>query len=178
MHVFWSRGYDSTSVQHLVQGMGINRFSLYDVFGDKQQLFASALDHYVEHVFAPSLRELEQPGAGLRAIERYFKGLQRWARSEGGKHGCLLVNTVVEGSRDPAVKHAVKTQSRRVVAAFRHALSGAQHAGELRTGIDVDDQAQLLALVAHGGLANMKLLGRDSWLEGGVRALLNDLRAR
>ena len=44
MQIFWTRGYEATSVETLVQGMGINRFSLYSTFGGKHQLFVAALE--------------------------------------------------------------------------------------------------------------------------------------
>ena len=46
MQAFWAKGYEATSVQDLVDCMGINRGSLYDTFGDKHQLFLEALDQY------------------------------------------------------------------------------------------------------------------------------------
>jgi TetR/AcrR family transcriptional repressor of nem operon len=46
MQLFWEKGYEATSVQDLVEGMGINRFSLYDTFGSKHDLFLKALDRY------------------------------------------------------------------------------------------------------------------------------------
>ena len=48
MEVFWSRGYEATSVGDLVEHMGINRQSLYDTFGDKHSLYLAALDRYRE----------------------------------------------------------------------------------------------------------------------------------
>ena len=35
MELFWEKGYEATSVQDLVDRMGINRFSMYDTFGSK-----------------------------------------------------------------------------------------------------------------------------------------------
>ena len=46
MNIFWSRGYESTSMQDLVDSMGINRGSLYATFGSKRSLFLQALRHY------------------------------------------------------------------------------------------------------------------------------------
>src|SRR5690348_16575655 len=46
MAAFWSRGYEATSIDDLVQATRIGRGSLYGTFGDKRQLFLAALDHY------------------------------------------------------------------------------------------------------------------------------------
>ena len=46
MEVFWAQGYEATSVQDLLEAMGINRGSMYDTFGDKHTLFVAAIEHY------------------------------------------------------------------------------------------------------------------------------------
>ncbi len=35
MDLFWDRGFEATSIQDLVDNVGINRASMYDTFGDK-----------------------------------------------------------------------------------------------------------------------------------------------
>src|ERR1700749_3312923 len=44
--LFWDKGYNGTSMQDLVEGLGISRSSLYDTFGDKHQLYLKALQSY------------------------------------------------------------------------------------------------------------------------------------
>lgn len=39
MELFWKQGYEKTSLNDLVEHMGIHRRSLYDTFGDKHTLF-------------------------------------------------------------------------------------------------------------------------------------------
>lgn len=47
MRVFWSNGYSGTSMSDLTEAMGINKPSLYAVFGNKESLFSQVLKHYV-----------------------------------------------------------------------------------------------------------------------------------
>src|ERR1700755_1459503 len=46
--VFRSKGYDGTTIDDLVAGMGVGRPSLYAVFGDKRTIFLRALRTYAE----------------------------------------------------------------------------------------------------------------------------------
>lgn len=46
MQVFWSQGYQATSLTDLVAATGINKKSLYNEFGDKEGLFRAALELY------------------------------------------------------------------------------------------------------------------------------------
>ena len=45
---FWQRGYEATSMRDLAVSMGISAPSLYNAFGDKQTLFARALERYLD----------------------------------------------------------------------------------------------------------------------------------
>jgi AcrR family transcriptional regulator len=44
--VFWRLGYEGASVTTLTKAMGINKPSLYALFGSKEELFARALERY------------------------------------------------------------------------------------------------------------------------------------
>src|SRR4051794_29797280 len=46
LRVFWSKGYEGTSLTDLTNAMGITRPSLYAAFGNKESLFRKALDLY------------------------------------------------------------------------------------------------------------------------------------
>ena len=68
MEMFRDHGFAGTSTQMLVEGLGVNRYSLYAEFGSKQALFDAALERYDEEVVERNFGPLEAPGAGL-AIE-------------------------------------------------------------------------------------------------------------
>jgi AcrR family transcriptional regulator len=38
VRIFWTRGFEGTSISDLEEGMGIKRQSLYNAFGNKQTL--------------------------------------------------------------------------------------------------------------------------------------------
>ena len=48
MNCFWQRGYEATSMRDLAASMGMSAPSLYNAFGDKQALFARALELYLD----------------------------------------------------------------------------------------------------------------------------------
>ncbi len=177
MRLFWQKGYEATSIQDLVETLGINRYSLYDSFGDKRGLFLRSLERYTEQVFARSLTELEGSELGIEAIEHYFANLCQWADSNLNKRGCLLVNTAVEqASHDRATNTYIKRQCERVEHAFFAALTRAEERGQLRAQLDLTDRARCLALVVQGCLVNMKALRSDLWAQSAARVMVADLR--
>ncbi len=53
--VFWENGYAGTSLTDLTAAIGINKPSLYAAFGNKEQLFASSIEHYMSTYGMPAL---------------------------------------------------------------------------------------------------------------------------
>jgi TetR/AcrR family transcriptional regulator, transcriptional repressor for nem operon len=99
--LFWQRGYEGTSVQDLVDALGVNRASLYATFGDKARLFESVLDRYQGWVGDSVGRALAPPAAGAQAVRAYFAALIPQATRKSGARGCLLLNTVTGGATAP-----------------------------------------------------------------------------
>ena len=64
MTVFWSKGYEGTSLSDLTEATGINRPSLYAAaFGNKQELFRKALERYGDGPSSYERRAMAQPTA-------------------------------------------------------------------------------------------------------------------
>ncbi len=47
LHLFWTHGYEGTSMAELTEALGINKPSLYAAFGNKETLFRKALAKYL-----------------------------------------------------------------------------------------------------------------------------------
>jgi len=157
--LFWRRGYESTSMSDLLEHMSINRQSLYNTFGGKEQLFHRVLDHYVEtrttHLFAG----LESSDADLQSIETYFDTVARGSTLPGAiRKGCLMVNTVVElANQDGATAKKMKRFTKRLHTAMLNALEGAAKAGQLKRPLDLEGAAMFLATTAQGMLVVCKV---------------------
>src|ERR1700758_1797904 len=95
MAAFWTRGYEATSIDDLVEATGVGRGSLYGTFGDKRQLFLAALDRYWNTVGMEMFAELSDPDP-RHAIERMFDALIRRASNPKFPRGCLFTNTSLE----------------------------------------------------------------------------------
>lgn len=87
MDAFWSRGYEGTSMQDLVDCTGVNRASLYSTYGDKRAIFIAALRMYDEQLTGTLLAEIE---AKYRPREAIRQLLLRFA-SSAGQGGVLVV---------------------------------------------------------------------------------------
>lgn len=99
MKVFWEKGYEGSSLPELTEAMGMNRPSLYAVFGNKENLFRLALDRYGathDPLFNAALKE---PTA--RAVVEHFLRGNADAQTETDKpHGCLVINGALACSDD------------------------------------------------------------------------------
>lgn len=96
MNLFWKKGYNATSAQDLVDGLGISRSSLYDTFGDKHTLFVRALKQYRKKRIDPALKE----AVVAEDVEAYIINLFEFAKVEAfledKSKGCFMVNSAVE----------------------------------------------------------------------------------
>ena len=132
METFWRYGYQGTSIQNLLENMGINRGSLYDTFGNKRSLFLAAIAHYDETVVKDAIARLEAPNASKQAIIDHFYRLIDLAVADREHRGCLLTNTAVElCAHDPETATLIGRDLQRIENAFYKALVRAKEKGEL-----------------------------------------------
>jgi TetR/AcrR family transcriptional repressor of nem operon len=141
MRRFWTHGYEATSIQDLVDTTGINRASLYGTFGDKERLFAAAVDHYLARVSAERLAILDRGAPASAAIRDYFEDLLAFAGGPGRGLGCLLTNTAVElAPHQPDVAERIRASFARVEDVFARTIERGQQDGDIKA---MDDPRRL-----------------------------------
>ena len=151
MGIFWRKGYFDTSVDDLVQQVGVSRYGLYGTFGNKHKLFLASLDRYRDTFVSKLLADLETPDASLAEIQNYFVAFIEISKTERGKLGCFMCNTATElALHDEQVSEKINYYLQRLTKAFRKALINAQRKKEIKSDINVDDYAQYLTGVKLG----------------------------
>jgi TetR/AcrR family transcriptional repressor of nem operon len=173
MAAFWARGYEATSMQDLVDCMGVGRGSIYAAFGDKRRLFMRALALYDERHRRGWTERLSGLASPRRAILSAFDEVVA-ATLDGSRDGCLLINTGLEMSpHDAEVAAAVSMALGEMEAFFRVMVRRGQVAGEIAMDIDTDEAARgLLAL-----LAGLRVLSRARPDEALLRAVSRQAEA-
>jgi len=96
MHLFWRNGYETTSVRMLEKEMGINQFSIYSSFGNKQGVFLESINCYIKKVKEELIDKLDESKNETESIKQYFYDFLDFSRNNKLYQGCLLTNTVNE----------------------------------------------------------------------------------
>jgi len=128
--LFWRRGVDATSMQDIVDALGVNRGSLYATYGDKEQLWRATLSRYCDLVYGQLLAILAEEGALLPRLRGLLEAL---ADPDSGRpRGCLIVNAITERlPHDAGTLEIVDHQVARVEGALLEAFRAAEAAGEI-----------------------------------------------
>lgn len=176
VEVFWQKGYEATSIQDLVEAMGIQRGSLYDTFKDKFHLFLEAVAYYNTEVVTAAIAPLQQPGAARPAIEAYFLSVAERAAADSSRRGCLLTNSLVElAPHNAEVASVLQKSLSRVEDAFYRALGRAQDLGEIDADKDIRTLAHYLTTTLQGIRAMSKLAPDQETLQQTTQLILRAL---
>lgn len=174
MDLFWSCGYEATSVQDLVDHLGIGRGSLYDTFGDKRSLYLNALDRYQERSGLELLELFEQTESAKAALKQFFAAQIDSTIADPAQRGCFVVNTAVElAPHDAEMAEKVQAAFRKTEDVFCQLITKGQEAGEIASTQDPRSLARFLlnTLMGLRVMAKAKL-GRKS-LEDSVATALS-----
>jgi TetR/AcrR family transcriptional repressor of nem operon len=177
MQVFWSQGFDGTSLQDLLSATGLSKSSLYQGFGGKNELFERCINHYCDTLSAKMLDHLNNSESGIRFIEATLLRAAVEARSPDLQRGCLLMNTANEFSKsDPAIAKKVAVGFDRFRDVFHAAVRRGQREGDISASVDANVLASYL-ISNMGGLFTIVKGGADEkTVKEVVRVILGSLK--
>jgi len=154
MESFWRKGYGATSLVDLTASTGLNKASLYRVFGDKHELFKSALKNYANMEFREVMAvafNSDSPLENIRAV------VNKITTDFAHEKGCLMINSLVElGPHDAEVKAMLQGFAEQRIRALTDMIGKAQQAGEIRAGLEPFKLARSLMIALAGSAAMAK----------------------
>jgi TetR/AcrR family transcriptional repressor of nem operon len=161
MEVFRERGYEGASTRELGEAMGIGSSSLYAAFGNKSQLYATALVRHREHLDATVASAV----GSKRALRDILRGLLRQTFDGSDPDhwgpGCLLLRAATErAGRDPNIDRMLRDATEAVERSFVRMIQHSQETGEVTATNSAAELAHYLVTVIQG-LRVMCLSGSD-----------------
>lgn len=150
LHVFWSKGYEGTSLPDLTEAMGINRPSLYATFGNKEELFRKALERYASESKKRLDETLDQRTA-YAAIEKLLYGMADGSACPKSPKGCLLVQGALAcGEEAQPIKEELVRRRQAAETAMRRRFERGIAEGDIPPTTSASDLARFYATVMHG----------------------------
>ena len=177
MEIFRDHGFAGTSTQMLVEGLGVNRFSLYAEFGNKQKLFEAALERYNKEVVERNFGPLEAPTAGVEEIHALLEFYASASKGPASGRGCLLCNTAVEfGPVDPSGAEFVQQYFEHLSKAFYKALNNAHSKGELRNSVALREEADFFTASTLGLFVMIRAKAPPAIIENATKMAIEHLK--
>jgi len=151
MELFWTQGYERTSIQDLCEHLGIHRGSLYDTFGDKHELFLTCLDRFRQTSARKIFSILDEPGDPKEVLTRFFeKVVDNSLNNAKQRRGCFMANTAMDAAFDPNVASRVEAYCLDGENLFYNFLLRAQKAGKIKSAHNLRELARFLMNTKQG----------------------------
>lgn len=152
MNLFWKQGYSATSIQDLVSHLGINRASLYDTFGDKEQLFKKSFELYRKTNKEILVQFLERRPNVKEGFSELFENAIQEAVIDKDKKGCFVVNTTTEliPNDDENLLQILESNKKDFELIFYEYLKKGKENGQLKTSQDLKSLASLFFTLYNG----------------------------
>jgi TetR/AcrR family transcriptional regulator, transcriptional repressor for nem operon len=142
---FWHKGYNATSMQDLVDALGISRSSMYDTYGDKHALYIKALEMYLNMGGNHMCDLANSPAPAKQAIRQMLEYTANALLNDDQQKGCFMVNAEVEvAPHDTEVRDIVCKSEQRIEESFFIAIEKGQQNGQITSKQDARALARFL----------------------------------
>ncbi len=157
MELFWSNGYDATSLSDLLDVMELSKSSFYQSFGNKKQLYQQCLHQYRNQVSKKLLADLDKAVSAMDFLEDLFVSISRKANTPKGRRGCLIMNSAsAKAPFDQEIGKIVSDGAQQFEKIFYKAIKRAQKEGDIPSNKDPHTIAKYLVSSRSGLLAMAK----------------------
>ncbi len=145
LQTFWTKGYRGASMDDLTSSMSMNKPSLYAAFGDKEELYLAAIDHYVATIGRDFLAPLSSGKSLHESLSGFFARVIDTVTGAHGPLGCAIACTLPAETMESAeIQGKLAALVDEIDDAVHARLRAAQKVGELSPDADPLALAQLV----------------------------------
>ncbi|HEY8937936.1 MAG TPA: TetR/AcrR family transcriptional regulator [Cyclobacteriaceae bacterium] len=149
--LFWHKGYNGTSMQELVDVLGISRSSLYDTYIDKHTLYVKSLEYYQNTVSGNLTSVVNNAPSAKDAVKCLLELTTNDLLKDKQHKGCFMVNAEVEvAPHDAKIKNIVRKNEQQIEDLFRQAIQRGQENGEITNKQDAKALARFFMNTVKG----------------------------
>lgn len=168
--VFWSRGYNATSIIELIEGTGLSRGSLYKAFKDKKSLYLAAIDQYTSSGLKRLGATLNKEGSAKSAIREALMYYARVSSNLAGRKGCFVTAATLEMLPHDA---EVETRVTRMFKQMQELFEGAITRGQIQGEIPPMYVGSALARFLLCNIEGMRVLGKSGRTHAEMTEVVN-----
>jgi TetR/AcrR family transcriptional regulator, transcriptional repressor for nem operon len=95
LDVFWVKGFRATSMLDLAKSTGVQRGSLYNAYGDKEEIFLRVFERYAERFIADCREALNKPDLRAALTDFFAFAIRSITRGSPAR-GCLSTKIAIE----------------------------------------------------------------------------------
>lgn len=149
MYLFWEKGYDATYISDLIETMGISRSTLYDSFGDKDELFKLVLEHYKN--YGSQKRKLLFSGKNTKeSLTSFFYQHIEKCYSDDLPKSCMITNSsLLIGHIDPSIEEILLNDFNELEKVFKQVIEEGKKKGEISQEANIELVAYSLLSLNH-----------------------------
>ena len=94
INLFWRGGFGPCSVKEIVEETGVNRYSLYEEFDNKEGILEASMKLYVDRYAQDNINTLQQEGEIKTILTQFYRSFLK----EDIKHppGCYIIHVATE----------------------------------------------------------------------------------
>lgn len=174
--LFWDKGYNGTSMQDLVDGLGISRSSLYDTFGDKHQLYVKALQAYQDSYGSKMCTLISEAPSAKEAMRQLMEMVVDNLLDDEQRRGCFMVNAGVElAQHDAEVGTLICENEQQLEQTFLKVVKKGQSDGELDKAKDPQALARFFSNTVKGLQVSVKSTAERQFFEDVIQTALSIL---
>ncbi|MFC6016959.1 TetR/AcrR family transcriptional regulator [Plantactinospora solaniradicis] len=150
LRLFWTRGYEGTTMADLSAATNLKAGSIYGAFGSKAGLFKQVVERYSTTIFGYGAAALEADSA-REVVRRWLLGAADATTGPDTPPGCLLVQGALatgDASTDAKIDLCARRQAAEVMLTER--FTRAREAGDLPPTVEPRHAAAYVIALSQG----------------------------